>query len=181
VQTASGVTSSGHGLALIIARWWHCQHDTSLCRTPLARMLPCHRLDRFVEASGGHPVISQAKETIPRVECVPANRWKRYPAAPINACRAATSRYLCPDDFRQAASYIDHILRGEEPADLSVQAPTKFELVVNNKTAKTMGPMISESFLNLADERLSSSGLRHGPGRHPRLLVARSPNQSGRR
>jgi putative tryptophan/tyrosine transport system substrate-binding protein len=57
-----------------------------------------------------------------------------------------------PDLWRRAAEYADRILRGEKPADLPVQAPTKFELVVNNKTAKAMGLIISESFLNLADE-----------------------------
>jgi len=56
------------------------------------------------------------------------------------------------DLFRRAATYIDLILKGADPADLPVQLPTKFELIVNLKTAKTLGLTISESFLTRADE-----------------------------
>jgi len=56
------------------------------------------------------------------------------------------------ETVREAASYVDRILRGANPADLPVQLPTKFSLVVNLKTAKGLGLTVPESFLLFADE-----------------------------
>lgn len=73
-------------------------------------------------------------------------------AAPVKTGGLVSHTYDLADTFRRVAEYLDRILRGEKPGDLSVQQPTKFNLVVNLKTAKAIGITVPASLLERADE-----------------------------
>jgi putative ABC transport system substrate-binding protein len=76
------------------------------------------------------------------------------------------------DLWRRAATYVDHILRGEKPGDLPVQFPTKFEMVVNRKTADALGLAIPPSILLRADE-VAATGSTSRLWKGPRPLIFR--------
>jgi len=80
---------------------------------------------------------------------LPAVYHRRYF---VNVGGLISYGYNVVDHFRGAAGYVDRILKGEKPADLPVQAPTKYELVVNLKTAKALGIDVPPSLLARADD-----------------------------
>jgi putative ABC transport system substrate-binding protein len=80
---------------------------------------------------------------------LPAVYWERFFVAAGGLISYGTDHI---DEFWRAAGYVDRILRGQKPADLPVQAPTKYELVINAKTAKAIDLTVPDNLLALADE-----------------------------
>jgi putative ABC transport system substrate-binding protein len=99
--------------------------------------------EAFTLAHRAPIILTAARNNVPAVYST--SDWVRdggllsYGADPVDTCR-------------EAASYVDRILRGEKPADLPVQFPTKFEMVVNLKTALALGPVVPASIRLLATE-----------------------------
>jgi putative tryptophan/tyrosine transport system substrate-binding protein len=109
-----------------------------------------------LEPKGGLIVLPNAASLVPR-ELIRLAAQYRLPAIYADKRIVAEGGLMSygpdiVDVLRQAVSYVDRILHGAKPGDLPVQFPTKFELVVNNKTAKALGLTVSEAFLSLADE-----------------------------
>jgi hypothetical protein len=108
----------------------------------------------------------------PGARCNQARSVGRYVSAGIAAGGSSTALVLpavyahrfddalitygpdLPDLFRRAASYVDRILRGEKPGELPVQAPTKYELIINLKASRALGLAVPASLLVAADEVL---------------------------
>jgi len=117
-----------------------------------------HVIDEFArEPSGGLIVVSSGFLLANRATIVGLAERHRLPAIYFNRLFADEGGLMSYgvdrlDIVRQAASYVDRILRGEKPGDLPVQAATKYELVINLKAAKSLGLIISRDFLLSADE-----------------------------
>src|SRR5262249_18764660 len=111
--------------------------------SPVNRKFPsCRALGRCRDADAGYPQ--------PRVIPIGSRHfltaWEFVEAGGLMAYGASVS-----DLYRRAAAYVDKILRGTKPADLPIQQPTKFEFVINLKTAKALGLTVPDKLLALAD------------------------------
>ncbi len=108
-------------------------------------------------ANGGLIVTGSATSTIYRDLILKLAAQYKLPAIYANRPAAVDGGLISygpdrVDEYRRAASYVDRILKGEKPADLPVQAPTKYELVVNLKAAKALGLTVPDKLLVAADE-----------------------------
>jgi putative ABC transport system substrate-binding protein len=107
------------------------------------------------EPGSGLVVMPDAFMIEHHVPIILAAAQNNVPAVYANSVFAKDGGLLCYTaraDFRPAANYVDRILRGAKPGDLPVQFPTKFEMIVNLKTAKALGLMVPQSILLRADE-----------------------------
>ena len=109
------------------------------------------------EPGGGLVVSSDAWVVAHRESIISAAARNNVPAVYGSSLFARAGGLLSygidqVDNFRRAATYVDRILRGAKPGDLPVQFPTKFEMVVNLKTAKALGLAVPPSILLRADE-----------------------------
>jgi putative ABC transport system substrate-binding protein len=110
-----------------------------------------------IEPRGGVVVIPDAFFASHSNEIVALAERLRLPAVYPYRYYVAQGGLICygvnnVDLFRQAATYVDRILRGTKPADLPIQQPTRFEMVINTKTAKALGLTVPQSLLLRADE-----------------------------
>ncbi|MFO0987733.1 MAG: ABC transporter substrate binding protein [Alphaproteobacteria bacterium] len=129
--------------------------------TPINPRVPSEierALTAFARSANGGLVVTASGRAIEHREFIVAlaSRLKLpavYPARSFAATGGLISYGADPRDLAwRAAGYADRILKGEKPADMPVQAPTKYELVVNLKTARAMGVTIPDAVLTRADE-----------------------------
>jgi putative tryptophan/tyrosine transport system substrate-binding protein len=107
--------------------------------------------------NGGLIVVASALATVHRELIIALAARHRLPAVYAFRYFVAAGGLISygpdlADQFRRTASYVDRILKGEKPADLPVQAPTKYELVINLTTAKALGLDVPTTLLGIADE-----------------------------
>ena len=103
------------------------------------------------------PVPSLFSNIVELIIAIEAARYCRVPAVYPNRQFATAGGLISygldiPDIFRRGASYVDRVFKGENVGALPVQAPTKFELVINLKTAKTLGLAVPLHLQQIADE-----------------------------
>jgi len=108
-------------------------------------------------SGGGLIVTASAVTTVHRDLIIGLAAQYKLPTIYVTRVFVATGGLMSygPDfmeEYPRAASYVDRILKGEKPSDLPVQAPTKYNLIINLKTAKVLGLTVSESLLSRADE-----------------------------
>jgi len=112
----------------------------------------------FAHAANGGMIVAASGVGATNIELIIASAARsKLPAVYIQRAFVAAGGLISygpnfDDQYRRAAGYVDRILRGEKPADLPVQAPSKYELVINLKTAKALGLTIPPSLLARADE-----------------------------
>jgi putative tryptophan/tyrosine transport system substrate-binding protein len=124
-------------------------HDTSELASAIATLA--------LEPNGGVIVMPDASMDFYRTEIISLAARNALPAvypfhywAELGGLLSYGSEQI--DNFRRAATYVDRILKGDKPADLPVQAPVKYVLVINLKTAKTLGLDVPPTLLARADE-----------------------------
>jgi putative tryptophan/tyrosine transport system substrate-binding protein len=113
----------------------------------------------FARSDNGGLIVTAGAAAITGRELIPTLAAKHklpavYPARDFVTSGGGLVSYAADfiDQYRRSASYVDRILRGEKPADMPVQAPNKYELVINLKTAKALGLTIPPTVLSRADE-----------------------------
>jgi putative ABC transport system substrate-binding protein len=115
-------------------------------------------LDAFARSSSGGLIVpGSALAVVHRKLIIALAARHRLPAVYFNRTLITDGGLMSYgsdliDQYRQAASYVDRILKGEKPADLPVQDPTKYDLVINLKTAKVLGLTVPPSLLATANE-----------------------------
>jgi putative ABC transport system substrate-binding protein len=128
--------------------------------TPVSA-LDVHDIERgltaFARAANGGLIVTSGGTGFHRDVIIPLAARLRLPAVyPYRyyAAEGGLTSYgpNTIDQFRRAAGYVDRILKGEKPGDLPVQAPTKYELVSNLKTAKALGITVTDTLLARSDE-----------------------------